>query len=149
VVTVLRPGDTALCPDSDREAVTLSAPVPAHGAPQAPDWSDPAVAAGFADRLLDAAERAGLAARERLVWSELRTPLDIERETGTPGGMIPPPALAGVDGALLAPANTGRLPGAYRVGALAHPGGGLVHAGMSGALVAGLITEGPGWRGSY
>lgn len=147
-VTVLRPGDPALCPPADRETAVLSAVVPAGGAAGAPDWTDPAVAAACAERLLAAAEAAGLGLRERIVWSRLRTPADVERETGMPGGAVPPPVLAGAGGALLAPANTGRLPGAYRVGGLAHPGGGLVHAGMSGALVAGLIVEGPDWRGS-
>ena len=33
-------------------------------------------------------------------------------------------------------------------GGWSHPGGGLPHAGMSGALVAGLIVEGPEFRGS-
>lgn len=142
VVTVLRPGDDSLCPDADHETAVLSAAVPA-GAEPPEGW------AAFGERLLEAAERAGAGLRGRVLWSELRTPADIERETGVPGGRLPPPVLAGADGALLAPANDGGLPGAYRVGGLAHPGGGLVHAGMSGALVAGLITEGPGWRGSY
>jgi phytoene dehydrogenase-like protein len=149
VVTVLRPGDDALCPLPDRETAVLSAPVPAQGAAGAPDWTDPAVGAAFAERLLDAAERAGLGLRGRLLWSVRRTPADVERDTGVPGGTVPPPVLAGAGGALLAPPNAGRLPGAYRVGGLAHPGGGLVHAGMSGTLAAGLITEGPAWRGSY
>ena len=38
--------------------------------------------------------------------------------------------------------------GLFAVGGWAQPGGGLPHAGMSGALVAGLIVEGPGFRGS-
>ncbi|MGV9876189.1 NAD(P)/FAD-dependent oxidoreductase, partial [Streptomyces cellulosae] len=36
----------------------------------------------------------------------------------------------------------------FTVGGWSHPGGGLPHAGMSGALVAGLIVEGPNFRGS-
>jgi hypothetical protein len=38
--------------------------------------------------------------------------------------------------------------GVFAVGGWAQPGGGLAHAGMSGALVAGLVVEGPGFRGS-
>ncbi|MDT0346535.1 phytoene desaturase family protein [Streptomyces litchfieldiae] len=147
-VSVLRPGDPALCPDGAHETAVLSALVPAQGQGTV-DWAAPDAAADGADRLLAAADAAGLGLGERVLWREARTPLDIEGATGVPGGVIPGPALAGLGGAFLAAANTGRLPGAYRVGALAHPGGGLAHAGMSGTLAAGLINEGPDWRGSY
>ncbi|MFH0252032.1 NAD(P)/FAD-dependent oxidoreductase, partial [Streptomyces chitinivorans] len=81
-------------------------------------------------------------------WREVRTPADTERETGAPGGAVPAPALAGADGAFLRAANSTGTAGLYRVGGSAHPGGGLAHAGMSGALAAGLIVEGDDWRGS-
>ncbi|MYT20135.1 NAD(P)/FAD-dependent oxidoreductase, partial [Streptomyces sp. SID7760] len=58
------------------------------------------------------------------------------------------PALAGAGGAMLYPANTTALPGLFLAGGWAHPGGGLAHAGMTGALVAGLIVEGARFRGS-
>ncbi|GAA3860118.1 phytoene desaturase family protein [Streptomyces sedi] len=147
-VRVLRPDDATLRPGPDRETAVVSTPVPAHGA-DGLDWSDTALVARWRERLLTATERAGLGLRERVLWSECRTPLDVERETGAPGGIIAPPALAGADGAYLAAANDGRLAGLHRVGAAAHPGGGLPHVGMSGALAAGLIVEGPDWRGSY
>ncbi|MGB8941006.1 MAG: NAD(P)/FAD-dependent oxidoreductase, partial [Streptomyces sp.] len=51
-------------------------------------------------------------------------------------------------GRLLHPANSTRLPGLFAAGGWSHPGGGLPHAGMSGTLVAGLIVEGPDFRGS-
>jgi phytoene dehydrogenase-like protein len=44
--------------------------------------------------------------------------------------------------------NTCPLEGLYLAGGWAHPGGGLAHSGMSGALVAGLIVEGAAFRGS-
>ncbi|MEU1025176.1 NAD(P)/FAD-dependent oxidoreductase, partial [Streptomyces sp. NPDC005904] len=56
--------------------------------------------------------------------------------------------LAAAGGRLLHPSNSTRLPGLFAVGGWSHPGGGLPHAGMSGALVAGLIVEGPDFRGS-
>jgi phytoene dehydrogenase-like protein len=71
-----------------------------------------------------------------------------EEETGAQGGGIPAPSLSGAAGTRLHPANSTRLPGLFAVGGWAHPGGGLPHAGMSGALVAGLIVEGPEFRGS-
>ncbi|MDT0323688.1 phytoene desaturase family protein [Streptomyces millisiae] len=147
-VRVLRPDDPALRPDADHETAVLSAPAPAHGVGGV-DWPAPGAADRAADELLAAAEAAGLDLGGRVLWRETRTPADVERDTGMPGGVLPTPALAGADATFLAGANTGRLAGAYRVGALAHPGGGLAHAGMSGALATGLIVEGPSWRGSY
>jgi len=144
-VWVDRPDDPLLRPDDGHESVVLTATVPslAHH-----DWAAAGAADAFADRMVAAAERAVPGLRERLLWREVRTPLDTERETGAEGGGVPAPALAGGGGALLRPANTTGLPGLFAVGGWAHPGGGLPHAGMSGALVAGLIVEGPEFRGS-
>ncbi|GGZ66675.1 phytoene dehydrogenase [Streptomyces subrutilus] len=140
-VTVLRPDDPATRPDAEHEAVTVSAvcgPGAAGGAPGAPGPGE----------LLELAERAVPGLRERLLWQEVRTPADVEAATGAPGGAVPAPALAGAGGRLLYPANATELPGLYRAGGWAHPGGGLPHAGMTGALVAGLIVEGAEFRGS-
>ncbi|MZD08740.1 NAD(P)/FAD-dependent oxidoreductase, partial [Streptomyces sp. SID5785] len=73
---------------------------------------------------------------------------DVAEATGAAGGAVPAPALAADGGRLLHAANGTELPGLYAVGGWSHPGGGLPHAGMSGALVAGLIVEGPGFQGS-
>ncbi|MBC2878755.1 MULTISPECIES: phytoene desaturase family protein [Streptomyces] len=144
-VTVLRPDDPAVRPDDGHEAVTLTATVAPHGRV---DWGDAGVVAAFADRMLSAAEAAVPGVAERVVWREVRTPSDTAVVTGAPGGGVPAPALSGGGGAFLFPPNSGELTGLYRVGGFAHPGGGLAHAGMSGALVAGLIVEGEGFRGS-
>jgi phytoene desaturase len=146
-VTVTRPDDPALRPDDAHEAVTLTATVPRHapgGAAGAVDWNAPGAAEGFAERLVAAAGAAVPSLRERELWRRVRTPADTERETGAPGGSVPAPALAGAGGALLRAANRSPVPGLYFVGGWAHPGGGLPHAGMSGAIVADLIAGGPG-----
>ncbi|MGR8011067.1 phytoene desaturase family protein [Streptomyces hypolithicus] len=144
-VTVLRPDDALTRPDEDREAVTLTATV----APQGPaDWTDGARSEAYADALVEAALRAVPDLRERLLWREIRTPADTAAATGATGGAVPAPALAGAGGRHLHPANSSRLPGLLLAGGWAHPGGGLAHAGMSGALVAGLVVEGEGFRGS-
>ncbi|MGW2046780.1 phytoene desaturase family protein [Streptomyces sp. NPDC001858] len=137
-VTVMRPDDPRLTPDGDHESVTLSAVVPA-GA----EIRDEHVEA-----LVAAAERAVPGLRDRVLWREVRTPADIARETGAAGGSVPAPALAAAGGRLLHPANSTGLQGLFTVGGWSHPGGGLPHAGMSGALVSGLIVEGPEFRGS-
>ncbi|WP_406371122.1 NAD(P)/FAD-dependent oxidoreductase [Streptomyces sp. NBC_00647] len=137
-VVVSRPDDPALVPDAEHEAVTLTVTVPS-GAP---------VSEADVERVLDAAERALPGLRDRLLWHEVRTPADIAEETGAEGGAVPAPALAAGDGRLLHPSNSTRVPGLFAAGGWAHPGGGLPHAGMSGALVAGLIVEGPEFQGS-
>ncbi|MFI2072231.1 phytoene desaturase family protein [Streptomyces triculaminicus] len=144
-VTVLRPDDPTTRPGDDHEAVTLTATVAPHGRV---DWSAPGVSAGFAERVIRAAEAAVPDLRKRLMWHEVRTPADTRAATGAEGGGMPAPALAGAEGAFLHPGNVTGLPGLYLAGGFAHPGGGLAHAGMSGALVAGLIVDGADWRGS-
>ncbi|MCY0960608.1 phytoene desaturase family protein [Streptomyces sp. H27-H5] len=134
-LTVLRPDDPAVRPDAGHEAVTVQAVAEPGTAPSA-------------EELLAAAAPAVPGLRERLLWYELRTPADIAGATGALDGAVPPPALAGAGGRLLHPSNTTGLPGLYLAGGWAHPGGGLPHAGMTGALVAGLIVEGAEFRGS-
>jgi phytoene dehydrogenase-like protein len=141
-VTVLRPDDPTLSPEG-HESVVVSAVVPADL-----PWGSEATVRRCTELLLEAAGRAVPGLRERLIWHELRTADRTEDETGARFGAVPPPALAAGRGRYLHPANATRLPGLYRVGGWAHPGGGLPHAGMSGALVAGLIVEGPEFRGS-
>ncbi|MFF9505756.1 phytoene desaturase family protein [Streptomyces sp. NPDC014724] len=144
-VTVLRPDDPTTRPDDAHEAVTLMATVAPHGAV---DWTDAALRERCADALIEAAGAVVPGIRERLLHAEVRTPAETAAETGAEGGSVPAPALAGAEGAYLHPGNRTRLPGLYAAGGWSHPGGGLAHAGMSGALVAGLIVEGDGFRGS-
>ncbi|MES4905162.1 MULTISPECIES: NAD(P)/FAD-dependent oxidoreductase [unclassified Streptomyces] len=144
-VTVLRPDDPTTRPDEDHEAVTLTATVAPHGPV---DWIDGTAAEEDADRLVAAAEPAMPGLRDRILWREVRTPADTAAATGAARGAVPGPALAGAEGRFLRPANATRLPGLYLAGGWAHPGGGLAHAGMSGAMVAGLIVGGADWRGS-
>ncbi|MGW1543529.1 phytoene desaturase family protein [Streptomyces sp. NPDC002309] len=139
-VTVLRPDDPRLVPDSGHEAVTLTATVPAATAPE--DHAE------HAEAMITTAGRAIPDLRSRLLWHEQNTPADIAGATGARGGAVPAPALAAAGGRLLHPANSTALPGLFTVGGWSHPGGGLPHAGMSGALVSGLIVEGPEFRGS-
>ncbi|WP_282703638.1 NAD(P)/FAD-dependent oxidoreductase [Streptomyces sp. CC219B] len=144
-VRVDRPDDPALRPDEGHESVVLTATVPSQ---TRYDWTASGAADAFADRMTEAAERALPGLRERVLWREVRTPVHTYEETGAEGGGVPVPALAAADGAFLLPSNSTRVPGLYAVGGWSHPGGGLPHAGMSGALVAGLIVEGPDFRGS-
>lgn len=142
-VTVLRPDDPALRPDGEHESVTVTATVRT-----SPEWDQDGDRDGeaFADRMVEAAAEAVPGLRERLLWRHVRTPEDVRRDTGS--AEVPGPALAGARGLLLPAANRSPLPGLWFAGGWSHPGGGLAHAGMSGALVAGLIVEGADFRGS-
>ncbi|MEU6053245.1 NAD(P)/FAD-dependent oxidoreductase [Streptomyces xanthochromogenes] len=144
-VTVLRPDDPAVRPDDDHEALTLTATVAPHGPV---DWTDATLVRRYTDELIAAAARAVPDLRERLLWHESRTPVHLAQATGAEGGSVPAPSLAGAGAAFLHPSNTTALPGLHLAGGWAHPGGGLAHTGMSGALVAGLIVEGDDFRGS-
>ncbi|MCQ4045692.1 phytoene desaturase family protein [Streptantibioticus rubrisoli] len=140
-VTVLRPDDPRLRPDDAHESVTLTVTVPPQGVV---DWTAPGYAEAFADRVVEVAGVAVAGLAERILWREVRTPVDTERLTGVPGGAVPGPALAGASGGYLRTGNRASASGLYLVGGSAHPGGGLAHAGMSGAIVADLIAGGPG-----
>ncbi|WP_181018966.1 phytoene desaturase family protein [Streptomyces roseicoloratus] len=136
-VTVLRPDDPELRPDGAHESATVTATVRTG---DGRGWDS------VAEGMLRQAEAAVPGLRERLLWQEVRTPEHTLRETGV--AEVPGPALAGAGGRLLPAGNVSALPGLYFAGGWSHPGGGLAHAGMSGALVAGLIVEGADFRGS-
>ncbi|MCX5225687.1 NAD(P)/FAD-dependent oxidoreductase [Streptomyces sp. NPDC006553] len=139
-VTVLRADDPALRPDADHESVTVTATVRTSPERDAAAWE------AFADRMVEAAGHAVPGLPERLLWRHVRTPEDVRRDTGV--AEVPGPALAGAGGRLLPAGNRSPLPGLWFAGGWSHPGGGLAHAGMSGALVAGFIVEGADFRGS-
>ncbi|MEU6573016.1 NAD(P)/FAD-dependent oxidoreductase [Streptomyces sp. NPDC046805] len=145
-VTVLRPDDPALVPDSEHEAIALVSTVPARLGRG--DRAEGGALDRHVDDMIGVAERAVPGLRDRVLWQEVRTPADVAETTGAVGGAVPAPALAAGGGRLLHPANTTALAGLFTAGGWSHPGGGLPHAGMSGALVAGLIVEGPEFKGS-
>ncbi len=84
------------------------------------------------------AER-GLDVRDRVIWSEVQTPAELERRTRSPGGSIYGTSSNGAAAAFLRPANRSHIGGLFLAGGSAHPGGGLPLAGLSAAIVAELI----------
>ena len=109
-------------PDAEACFVLVNAPAIGDGA----DWDD------AAERILDR-----LGVRDRLVARALRTPGDLERETGTPGGAIYGRAPHGRLGTLRRPGNAVRgVRGLWAVGGSVHPGGGLPLVTLGAAAVA-------------
>jgi phytoene dehydrogenase-like protein len=103
------------------------------------DWTAPGLAESYRDRVLAVMAARGYDVRDRLLWSEIRTPADLERDTRAPGGAIYGTSSNGARAAFLRPANVSPVPGLYLVGGSAHPGGGLPLVGMSAEIVAELI----------
>jgi phytoene desaturase len=125
---------------ADSEAWTVQVTVPRHGAgPGALDWSAERVAAGYAEHLLDRLAARELDLRDRVVVAEHRSPADVERSTGSPGGAAYGAAMDGARAAWLRAANRSPVPGLFLVGASAHPGGGIPSVTMSAAIVAEMI----------
>ena len=81
--------------------------------------------------------------RDRILWREIRTPEDYERNVRAPGGSIYGTSSNGSRAAFQRPANASPIPGLFLVGGSAHPGGGLPLVGMSAEIVATLIGRAP------
>lgn len=133
-VFVTRADDPAVHPPG-HEAWFVLVNAPRHGTDwRAVDWSRPGLAEAYRDRVLDVLARRGLDVRDRLVFAETRTPLDLAVATGAPGG-----AIYGTAGRLLRPANRGPVEGLWLVGGSAHPGGGLPMVVLSAEMVAARV----------
>jgi len=141
-VYVCAPDDDRMRPDADHESWFVLVNAPRHGtAGEAGtiDWTAPGLADAYRDRVLAVMAQRGYDVRDRLLWSEIRTPADLERDTRAPGGAIYGTSSNGARAAFLRPANRSLVPGLFLVGGSAHPGGGLPLVGMSADLVAEMI----------
>jgi phytoene dehydrogenase-like protein len=133
------PPDSSMAP-AGHESWFVLVTAPRHGGgPGAVDWDAPGAAAAYASNLLDLLARKGFDVRERVVVSQHRSPADLERATGSPGGAIYGTSGNGLRAAFLRPGNRGAVPGLFLVGGSAHPGGGIPLVLMSAAIVADLV----------
>ena len=141
-VYVCAPDDDAMRPDAGHESWFVLVNAPRHAATGergTVDWTVPRLAESYRDRVLAVMASRGYDVRERLLWSEIRTPADLERDTRAPGGSIYGTSSNGARAAFLRPANASPVPGLYLVGGSAHPGGGLPLVGMGAEIVADLV----------
>ncbi len=141
-VYVCAPDDDAMRPDADHEPWFVLVNAPRHattGERGTVDWTAPGLAESYRDRILAVMASRGYDVRDRLLWSEIRTPADLERDTRAPGGAIYGTSSNGARAAFLRPANASPVPGLYLVGGSAHPGGGLPLVGMGAEIVADLV----------
>ncbi|GAB7191173.1 phytoene desaturase family protein [Kineococcus sp. NUM-3379] len=138
-VYVSAPDDPALRPGDDCEAWFVLVNAPVHDPVRGTDWNTPGLADAQADRVLDVMAARGLDVRGRVLWREVRTPADLERDTRSDGGAIYGSSSDGARGAFLRPANRSPVPGLFLVGGSAHPGGGLPLVGLSARIVTELV----------
>ncbi|MCW0214037.1 MAG: phytoene desaturase family protein [Pseudonocardia sp.] len=142
-IYVHAPDDPALRPDEASEGWFVLVNAPPHDPAGGVDWDAPGLAERYADHVLATLAARGEDVRGRIRWREIRTPADLERDTGAPGGAIYGTASHGARAALLRPANGSPVGGLYLVGGSAHPGGGLPLVLMSAGIVARLIGPAP------
>jgi phytoene dehydrogenase-like protein len=138
------PDDPAVRPRADSEAWFVLVNAPRHGKGNSPvdgtvNWTQRGLAETYAQQLLAQLARRGLDIQDRIEVLRIRTPADLEHETGSPGGAIYGTASHGPRSAFLRPANATKIPGLYLVGGSAHPGGGLPLVTLSARIVAELI----------
>jgi len=141
VVYVSAPSDPAICPPG-HEAWFVLVNAPRHGldgARGALDWDAAGLASGYAERVVSLLAARGLPVRERILFSHVMSPADLQRSTGAPGGAIYGGALHGLHGSLRRPSNATSVRGLYLVGGSTHPGGGLPMVALSARIVADLI----------
>ena len=136
---VSAPDDPAVRPDGC-EAWFVLVNAPRHGTGRgAVDWRAPGLAEQYSGRLLDLLADRGLPVRDRVLWSQVLSPADLEARTGAVGGAIYGTSSNGAAAAFLRPANRSPVPGLFLVGGSSHPGGGLPLVALSAAIVAGLV----------
>jgi phytoene desaturase len=138
-IYISAPDDPALRPDEKSESWFVLVNAPRHDPRAGVDWDEPGLADRYGSELLDVLARRGLDVRDRVRWCVVRTPADLERDTGSVGGSIYGTSSNGTRAAFLRPANASPVPGLFLVGGSSHPGGGLPLVALSAEIVAGLV----------
>jgi phytoene desaturase len=133
-IFVTRANDAAVHPPGT-EAWFVLVNAPRHGtAWSAVDWERPGLAEAYGRHVLDVLAARGLDVRDRLLFTETRTPYDLAVSAAAPGG-----AIYGTAAKLVRPPNRGPVDNLYLVGGSVHPGGGLPMVTLSAQVVADQI----------
>jgi phytoene desaturase len=133
------PDDPAVGPDDQHEAWFVLVNAPLQDPQRGMDWDCAELTERYAERVLHVLAQRGVDVQDRIVYRGIRTPADLQRDTGAPGGAIYGTSSNGLAAAFLRPANRSPLPGLFLVGGSAHPGGGLPLVAQSAAIVARLV----------
>lgn len=135
-IYICAPKDESMSKDKSLESWFVLVNAPTHGAW---DWNDEKFNHEYANKIIDQIEARGICVRENLETLTIRTPADLEREVGAPGGAIYGTSSNGARAAFIRPKNRSPIKGLYCVGGSAHPGGGLPLVGISAEIVANVI----------
>lgn len=136
------PDDPLMRPDDEHESWFVLVNAPRHsttGEVGTLNWRAPGVAEDYGKQILAELARRGTDVRDRIIWQQLQTPADLEKEVAAPAGAIYGKASSGAMSTFRRPANASPVPGLFLVGGSAHPGGGLPLVGMGAELVAETI----------
>lgn len=138
VIYLNTPADPTVAPPGCRAVYVLvnAARHGTDGAPGTLDWTAPGLAGRYADTVLDLLAGRGFDLRPHVVSCDIRTPADLERETGAPGGAIYGQVQHGPLATVRRAHNRSRTRGLFLVGGSTHPGGGLPLVAMSARAVA-------------
>jgi phytoene desaturase len=141
-IYICAPKDDAMVKHPGHEAwfILVNAPRHDESGVDGFNWTDKEHNHSYAMKIIDSLEARGLSIRDRLEVLELRTPADLERTVGAPGGAIYGTSSNGARSAFLRAKNRSPLNGLYCVGGSAHPGGGLPLVGLSAEIVAQAIA---------
>ena len=140
-IYVCNPRDDAMAPaESESWFVLINAPRHRNPADdKTVNWDDQELVESYAKNITNRLASRGFAIEDRTLWSNVISPAELARRTGSPGGSIYGTSSNGMRAAFLRPANITDINGLYLVGGSSHPGGGLPLVAMSAEIVAGHI----------
>lgn len=134
-IYICAPRDETMAP-AGCHSLSILVNAPTHGGF---DWSDQDFARRYAEKIIDHVEARGIRIRDRIILQEIRTPLDLQNATFSPGGSIYGTSSNGARSAFLRARNRSPINNLYLVGGSAHPGGGLPLVALSAEMVAEAI----------
>lgn len=145
---ICNPQDTTMKP-AGHEAWFVLVNAPRHSVDDRSwgvDWTKPdadgqTLGERYGKEIIDTLQRRGFDIKDRILWHEVRTPADIEADTGSLGGAIYGTSSNGARSAFIRPVNHTNIRGLFLTGGSAHPGGGLPLVGMGAISVAQQIGK--------
>lgn len=141
-IYICSPSDPTMVKKSHQESWFVLVNAPRHNPDGGWDWNKNPQE--YAQKIIAKLDGLGLRVSERLDVMEFRTPADLERAVGAPGGSIYGTSSNGARSAFTRASNRSPVGNLYCVGGSAHPGGGLPLVGMSAELVAEAIGRADG-----
>jgi hypothetical protein len=139
-IYICAPNDVSMSRTPGYESWFILVNAPRHSATgDGWNWNDDNYSRAYAAKVISLIEARGIPLRNRIELMEIRTPADLEKSVGAPGGSIYGSSSNGARSAFMRAKNRSPLKGLFCVGGSAHPGGGLPLVGISAEIVADAI----------